>query len=105
MIYDHRTYTCRAGTIRKHLDIYVEHGFAAQIRHLGKPVLYAGTEVGDINSFVHVWAYDSVEERTRKRAAMQADPAWQNYLRLSAEAGYLIKQENKLLIPVPLPAG
>ena len=103
MIYDHRTYTCRAGTIRKHLDIYVQHGFAAQTRHLGQPVLYAGTEVGDVNTYVHVWAYDSVEDRSRKRAAMQADPDWQNYLRLSAEAGYLIKQENKLLIPVALP--
>lgn len=103
MIYDHRTYTCRAGTIRKHLDIYVQHGFAAQSRHLGQPVLYAGTEVGDVNSYVHVWAYDSVEDRARRRAAMQADPDWQTYLRISGEAGYLIKQENKLLVPVQLP--
>ena len=32
---------------------------------------------------------------------MQADPDWQNYLRLSAEAGYLIGQENKILTPAP----
>ena len=25
MIYDHRTYTCRPGTIRKHLALYGEH--------------------------------------------------------------------------------
>jgi len=104
MIYDHRTYVCRAGTIKKHLDIYVAHGFAPQTKHIGQPVLYATTEVGDVNSYVHVWAYDSMEDRTKKRAAMQADPAWQDYLRISGEAGYLLSQENKILIPVPLVA-
>lgn len=103
MIYDHRTYTCRPGTIRKHLEIYLEHGFAPQSRHLGQPVLYATTEVGDVNSYVHVWAYDSVEDRARRRAAMMADPDWQTYLRVSGEAGYLIGQENKLLVSMSLP--
>ena len=101
MIYDHRTYVCKAGTVRKHLDLYVAHGLKPQTRHLGQPVLYATTEVGDVNSYVHVWAYDSVEDRMKKRAAMQADPDWQEYLRISGEAGYLISQENKLLLPVP----
>ncbi len=30
MLYDHRTYTCRPGTIRKALELYAEHGFKAQ---------------------------------------------------------------------------
>jgi len=103
MIFDHRTYTCRAGTIRKHLDIYLAHGFAAQTRHLGQPVLYAMTDVGDVNSYVHVWAYESAQDRATRRAAMQADPDWQNYLRISGEAGYLVSQVNKILIGVDLP--
>ena len=101
MIYDHRTYVCRPGTIKKHLDLYVAHGLAPQTKHLGQPALYATTEVGDVNSYVHVWAYDSMQDRTTKRAAMQADPAWQEYLRVSGEAGYLLSQENKIMIPVP----
>jgi len=52
---------------------------------------------------VHVWAYDSVEDRAKKRAAMQADPDWKEYLRISGEAGYLLKQENKILVSVALP--
>ena len=32
---------------------------------------------------------------------MQADPGWQKYLQVSAEAGYLIAQENKILVSVP----
>lgn len=99
MIYDHRTYVCKAGTVRKHLELYAAHGFAPQTRHLGQPVLYATTDVGDVNSYVHVWAYDSAGDRTQKRAAMMADPDWQEYLRISAEAGYLLTQESKLLVP------
>ena len=104
MIYDHRTYTCRPGTIRKHLDLYIAYGFRAQTRHLGQPVLYAGTDIGDVNAYVHVWAYDSAADRAEKRAAMQADPDWQEYLRISNEAGYLISQVNKILVPIALPA-
>ena len=40
-------------------------------------------------------------ENATKRAAMQADPDWQLYLQKSGEAGYLIKQENKLMNPAP----
>ncbi len=98
MLYDHRTYTCKPGTLRKALELYAAHGFKAQSRHLGQPVLYGVTEVGNVNQYVHVWAYDSVDDRARKRAAMQADPEWQDYLKVSGEAGYLERQENKLLL-------
>ena len=32
-------------------------------------------------------------------AAMQADPEWQAYLKASAEAGYLVNQQNQLMTP------
>ncbi len=99
MIFDHRTYTCRAGTIKKQMALYEEHGFAAQCRHLGRPLLYGATETGDVNTYVHVWVYESADDRARRRQAMQEDPAWQRYLEVSLEAGYLIKQENKILVP------
>ena len=55
MIFDHRTYTVRPGTLAKHLKLYEEYGLAAQKRHLGEPLLYAITETGEINTYVHVW--------------------------------------------------
>lgn len=30
MIYDHRTYVCRPGTIKKHLALYGSYGYPAQ---------------------------------------------------------------------------
>lgn len=102
MIYDHRTYCCRPGTIKKHLALYTEHGFPAQKRILGAPVVFAQVETGDVNSFVHIWAYEDAADRAARRARLAADPDWQAYLKKSAEAGYLVSQINKILTPVPL---
>jgi len=101
MIFDHRTYTLKPGTIAKHLKLYEEYGMAAQKRHLGEPLLYGITETGELNTYVHVWVYEDAADRAKKRAAMQADPDWGTYLQKSAEAGYLIRQENKILTSAP----
>ena len=55
-----------------------------------------------MNSFVHIWAYEDAADRAARRAQMAADPEWQAYLKKSAEAGYLVSQTNKILMPVPL---
>ena len=57
-----------------------------------------------MNSFVHIWAYQDAADRAARRAQMAADPEWQTYLKKSAEAGYLVRQTNKILMPVPLDA-
>ena len=101
MIYDHRTYVCRPGTIKKHLALYGTYGYPAQRRILGAPVMFAQVETGDVNSFVHVWTYDDAADRAAKRARLMADADWQDYLRRSAEAGYLVSQINKILTPAP----
>jgi hypothetical protein len=101
MIFDHRTYACRPGTINKHMKLYEEHGWKAQARNLGQPLLYGKVETGDVNSYVHVWVYKDAADRAAKRAALAADPEWQAYLKLSAEAGYLVSQVNSLLTGAP----
>ncbi|WP_118138240.1 NIPSNAP family protein [Oceanicella sp. SM1341] len=101
MIFDHRTYTCRPGTIRKHMKLYEEHGWETQSKHLGTPLFYGAVETGDVNSYVHIWVFDSAQDRAEKRAAMAADPAWQKFLALSAEAGNLIRQETQLMTAAP----
>ncbi len=99
MIFDHRTYTCRPGTIKKHMKLYEDHGWGPQSRHLGQPALYGAVETGDVNSYVHVWVYEDAADRAAKRAALGADPEWQAYLKLSAEAGNLVSQVNTILTP------
>ena len=100
MLYDVRTYVCRPGTIKAHLAIYEEHGFEVQKKHLGEPVLYAQTETGNVNSYIHVWAYKDAADRAPPRAALHADPGWIAYMKRSAEAGYLQSQNTQLMTPV-----
>lgn len=101
MLLDHRTYACRPGTIRRQLALYERWGWAAQVRHLGPPLAYLVTETGDVNTYVHIWSYADAADRAARRAALQADPDWQVYLERSAEAGHLVHQENRLMVPAP----
>ena len=100
MLYDVRTYVCRPGTIKAHLALYAEHGFEAQKRHLGEPVLYVQAETGNVNSYLHIWLYADAADREQRRSALQKDPAWIAYLKRSAEAGYLASQHNTLMTEV-----
>jgi hypothetical protein len=93
MLLDHRTYTVRAGCLRKQIALYEKHGLAAQKRHFGEPLAWLIAETGDVNSYVHIWVYEDAADRSRRRAAMLA------YLEKNAEAGYLLKQESKLMSP------
>ena len=99
MLLDVRTYTCRPGTIKLQLEMYEKLGLKPQSRHLGQPFAFLITETGPINTYIHIWAYESAADREKKRAGMQADPEWQAYLKASGEAGYLIGQQNQLMTP------
>jgi hypothetical protein len=100
MLLDVRTYTCRPGTIKKHLALYERLGKGPQTRHLGQPFAYLVTETGNVNQYIHIWAYEDAADRARRRAAMQADPEWIAYTEESAKLGALENQENRLMTPV-----
>ena len=70
-----------------HLDIYEQHGFKTQTRHLGQPLAYMFAESGDVNTIVHIWTYEDAADRTKRRAAMWADPDWQAYAKKMNEFG------------------
>jgi hypothetical protein len=99
MIVDHRTYTVRPGSLRKYLKLYEEFGLPVQRRHLGEPFAYLTSDTGDVNSVVHLWLYESADDRMRRRAQLQSDPDWAAYLTKLGEFGYLERQETKLMIP------
>ncbi|UUX51671.1 NIPSNAP family protein [Nisaea acidiphila] len=100
MLLDVRTYTCRPGAIKKHLEIYEKYGKAPQTKHLGQPLAYMVTETGNPNSYIHIWVYENAGDREAKRAAMWADPDWLEYTKKSAEFGGLVEQQNCLMKPV-----
>jgi len=104
MIIDHRTYTVQTGLLRDFLSLYAAEGLAVQTEHLGSPVGYYTTEVGELNQVVHLWAYVDMADRERRRAALEADPRWLAYRRKAAAAGQVLNQHNTLLKQVDFTA-
>ncbi len=100
MLLDIRTYVCRPGTMNAHLALYEKCGKDPQVRHLGRPLLYAVTETGNPNEYTHIWCYENAADRERRRAALWADPEWLSYVEKSAALGALEVQHNKLVKPV-----
>jgi hypothetical protein len=104
VIVDQRTYTIQIGLLRDFLALYAAEGFAPQTRHLGPPLGYYTTEVGDVNRVVHLWQYTDMADRDRRRAALEADPQWLAYRRKAAAAGHVLRQRNTILKPVDFAA-
>lgn len=80
MFYEIRTYRLRNGSIPAYLKVVEEEGIAIQRKHLGDLVAYFFSEIGPINEIVHIWAYPSLDERERRRAALMEDPDWRAFL-------------------------
>ncbi|MEQ8695809.1 MAG: NIPSNAP family protein [Bauldia litoralis] len=99
MIVEERIYTLEIARVGDYLRLYEEHGIEIQKRILGNMVGYFSTEVGPLNQIIHMWGYDSFEDRLKRRAELGADPGWQAYV--AKIKPFVLKQENKLLIPAP----
>ncbi|MBT3306721.1 MAG: NIPSNAP family protein [Alphaproteobacteria bacterium] len=100
MLLDVRTYRVKPGTLKAQMELYAQYGKGPQTRHLGMPLAFLKTETGNPNEYVHIWVYENAGDREVKRAAMAADPDWLAYTKRSAEMGALVKQENRLMVPV-----
>ena len=98
MLIDHRTYRVRPGTVQGYLDNYEQYGLAAQTRHIGKPIAYMFTESGEMNTIVHIWAYENAGDREAKRARMQADPEWQKVAEESQRDGKIVEKIESVFV-------
>jgi len=99
MFYEIRTYRLKNGALPAYLKVVGEEGIAIQRHHLGRLIGYYSSEIGPINEIVHVWAYTSLDDRQRRRAALAADPRWQAFLPKIRD---LIEvAENKIMTAAP----
>jgi len=99
MYVEERMYTLKVGTAPEYLKHYQNEGMKVQLKHLPHMVGYYFTEIGGLNCMVHLWAYDSLDQREKCRAAMQADPEWKKYLEKSRPL--MESQENRIMKAAP----
>ena len=99
MIVEMRTYTLALGATGRYFKLYGEKGLVVQKRILGHFMGYYAVEVGELNKVIHLWAYESLDDRAKRRAELWADKEWLAYV---AEVGGLVTaQENQILTPAP----
>ncbi len=99
MIYEHRTYTLHHGQMQTYLARYEKYGLPIQLKYLGRLLGFFVSEIGPLNQVLHIWAYDSLADREKRREAMDADPAWDAFKKTNV--GSFVQQDVKILKPAP----
>jgi hypothetical protein len=99
MIYELRIYTLKPGAMGEFLTRVERDGLPIISKYL-KLVGYWQTEMGTLNQAFHLWAHESLDARARNRAALMADPDWnEKYLRHVLPL--MERQENVILKAAP----
>ena len=80
MIIEMRTYSLVPGTVGKWLELYEAQGLRIHTEILGRLVGYFTNEFGDTNEIIHLWGYESLEDRERRRARLNANADWKSFL-------------------------
>ncbi len=94
MIIEMRTYTLQPGTLA---EVEKRFGEALPIREKhSKLAAFWHTEVGPLNQIIHVWAYDSFEQRLAARGAAMKEPGWPPPIR-----EYVTAMHNEIFLPAP----
>jgi len=98
MIVEERIYDLNNGCTADYVRLAEKEGIAIQRPILGNLAGYYTTEIGPLNQIVHLWAYEDLEDRARRRAKLMADPEWQKYI---PNLRPLVRQmQNKILLPL-----
>ena len=95
MIYEVRTYTLKPGSVAT-----FEENFAKALPHrlqYSPLAAFWHTEIGPLNQVIHVWPYESLDERTRIRAEAAQDPNWPP----ANDPDMYVNMESEIFIPAP----
>jgi hypothetical protein len=97
VIVEMREYTLHAGKVPEYLQLYEREGLAIQRELLGQLVGYYATEIGGVNQVVHLWGYESFEDRAERRERLAAHPGWQAYVQKIRPM--ITEQRNRIMKP------
>jgi hypothetical protein len=94
-MYEWRSYTLVPGVLPRVMENWSK---AVPERAKRSPLTMAmHTDLGPLNRFVHIWPYESLNQRAQVRGQAAKDGIWPP----KGGEGTLMVQENKICIPVP----
>lgn len=97
MVYEERNYSFSPQHFRPFLALFQDEGLPLITGHLGHLVAYFTTETGQLNTAVHIWAFDDLVDRDRRRTALWNDPAWNAFA--AKVLPWIVRMDNRLLKP------
>jgi len=95
MIYEVRTYTLKPGSVAT-----FEENFAKSLPHrekYSKLAAFWHTEIGPLNQVIHVWPYESLDQRNEIRAEAVKDPNWPP----ANDPDMYVSQVSEIFTPAP----
>ncbi len=96
MIHELRTYTTQPSKFKDFVALTAKVGIKLRTKH-SRVVGYWTTEIGELNQVAHLWEYENFDHRTRVRAALAKDKAW-NTQYLARSRPMLQRQESMVLV-------
>ena len=99
MLIEMRTYMLRPGGAPQWLQIYEDEAKDVQIEILGNLLGYFSTEIGPLNQIIHMWGYESYEDRLERRTRLFQNQRWLNALEKLRPL--VVSQEAKLIVGAP----
>ena len=99
---DHRIYTIRLRKMNEFIEVFDRLAMPILLDTLGNPVGFYVSQVGPLNQFVHLWAYDDLADYERRCQARDRHPDFPAYL--AASEHLIVAQETRLIRAVDMPA-
>jgi hypothetical protein len=97
VIVEQRDYHVYTGKLSELVRLYETEGTAIQLEILGTLVGAFTTDVGELSTYTHIWAYESFAEREERRAKLAADERWKGFL--GKIQPLIHTQRNRIMIP------
>ncbi len=97
MIIEMRTYILKPASLRKFLDIYNNDIRKTHVSILGNQIGFFYTEFGELNKVVHLYGYDSYEDREKRRELLLKNKDFINYL--DKVKDIILHMKNEVMIP------
>ena len=94
-----RTYRLVPGGHAQWFKHYEELAMDVQKKILGNRVGYYNTEHGPLNEIVHMWGYDSLDDRLARRKELFEQPEWNEFI--PKVRPLMETQESRIMIPAP----
>lgn len=99
MLFEHRTYTLRPGTLERFWQAQDERGYAPVRSILERLVGYFSASTGASDQVVHLYRYDSYEDWTERLHGLYRVTELEPYFK--TVRALMSAQENKFLVPAP----